>query len=271
MIRKYIAMIKRNVIVVGILVCMGAVLIKIVSTVNEKGKDHLLTLLPPSEQPCPSSRSLRAILVLGQSQGANTGSARTIARSGGSWMFEAGKCWHLQDPVKGPPERGGSIWPTFADRISKPVLVSNLAISGSSITTWTTPPQLKRVQRRIKEMRERGYEPIIVWMNGETDAASGMKAQEYLLHLHRLDRAIPGMRWFITRESRCYDKQSKYAALDEARDQFVGEDPTRRKMGPDLDAISVEFRQGDACHLNRKGQIIVGAEMADTFLRAFGA
>lgn len=185
-------------------------------------------------------------------------------------MFQSGKCWHLQDPVKGTPDRGGSIWPAFADAYAKPLLVSNLAVSGSSIKLWVTPDQIALVRRSLEDLRRRGYNPIIFWMNGETDSASGMTADEYFEHLEALGREFSGSRWFIPRESRCYDKQSKYLPLDEARDRFIAEEPILRKIGPDMDKIPTLLRQSDACHLNRDGQRGYGTLMAAAFADAFG-
>jgi hypothetical protein len=228
----------------------------------KKGVDHLVTLIPAASRPCPDPRAVHAFLVLGQSHGANTGEARMKAVSDQAYSFLDGQCWHLQDPVKGPPENGGSIWPAFADSYARPVLIADMAISGSSIRQWTAPEQIAKVRATIAALRKAGYEPTIFWLNGETDAADAMSADSYLEQLDRLAAAFPDMHWLITQESRCYDKQSRYLPLEEARARFVAADPARRGIAADLDAISVDLRQGDHCHLNRRGQQVFGAALA---------
>lgn len=261
---------RKNILLIALIVLVLVSLYKIFSIGIKEGAGHLVTLLPTPEVHCPEHVRTTAILVLGQSQGANTGEARTIARSPNSFMFQDGKCWHLQDPVKGTPDRGGSIWPAFADSYARPVIVSNLSVSGSSIKLWVTSEKIALIHRSLEDLRRLGYNPVIIWMNGETDSAAGMTADEYLKYLNVLGHEFAESRWFITRESRCYDKQSKYRPLDEARDHFVSFQPTLRKMGPDLDKVPVSLRQPDGCHLNRDGQRGFGTLMGVAFAEAFG-
>lgn len=245
-----------------VLLLVAIVGFRVIVAVREKGVDHLVTLIPAPEKPCPDPSKVQAFLVLGQSQGANTGFARTIAKSDHAYSYLNGKCWHLQDPVKGPPEPGGSIWPSFADSYGLPVLIADMAITGSSITQWTDPEQVAKVQAVLAGMRRAGYEPIILWLNGETDAAANMSTDEYDAQLNRLAAALPGARWLLSRESRCYDRQFRYWPLEEARRRFVAADPARRKIGADLDLLGVDMRQGDKCHLNRQGQRMFGDALA---------
>jgi len=229
--------------------------------VFSKKFEHSVAGLPHWATSCPKNAT--PILVIGQSQASNTGPRRHISFSG-SRAFADGKCYYMRDPMPGTAGRGGTIWPIFADMLSKRVVVANIAISGSAIKQWTMPEQIAKFRRTLADFRAAGYpKPIIIWMQGETDGASRTDAHIYYAHLHKILQIAPNNHWIITRESICYTFQNKWAPLDVARDKIASEFP-KVTIGPDLDAMGLEFRQTDHCHLTDEGQELLAKNLSAT-------
>ena len=227
---------------------------------SQKGFEHSLAGLPHWSTACPQGAS--AVLVIGQSQASNTGPKRHISLSG-SRAFADGKCYYLRDPMPGTGGRGGTIWPGFADRLGRRVLIADIAISGSAIEEWTVPAQLAKVRRTLDDLRRAGYpDPLIIWMQGETNGARRTTAAAYHAQLRTLLQQAPDRRWLITRESICYGMQDKWRPLDEARDRIARAFPNVT-LGPDLDNLGLAMRQEDRCHLTVEGQARLASGLAD--------
>lgn len=236
------------------------VVIFVVALISIRGWEHTLTAIPRINVECPKGTD--AVLVLGQSHASNTGPKRHISWSK-SRSFHVGDCHYLRDPMPGTADKGGSIWPQFADHLGKPVVIANMAISGSSISQWTATDKIKEVGDTLQSMSDAGYpNPLIVFMQGETDAAKGTDAETYLTELRKLHSAAPDSRWLIVRESICYEKQAKWKALDQARDALAADHPNVT-VGPDLDHLPLALRQKDKCHLTAEGQEVLGQQIAE--------
>ncbi|MBN8843236.1 MAG: hypothetical protein J0H88_08305 [Sphingomonadales bacterium] len=237
-----------------------AVLI-VFATVSLRGWEHTLTALPHLEAQCPKATD--AILVLGQSHASNTGTKRQVAWER-SYSFDREKCFYLRDPMPGTAGNGGSIWPSFAEFTENPVVIADMAISGSAIEQWTTETQLRKIRRTLAAMKRAGYsEPLVVWMQGETNAARRTGASTYNAELEKLIAVAPRLKWLIVRESVCDDVQVKWRPLDEARDKLAREH-ANVVIGPDLDHIPARLRQEDRCHLTPEGQNLLARQLAES-------
>ena len=226
---------------------------------SQKGFEHSLAGLPHWTTACPQGAP--AILVIGQSQASNTGPRRHISFTG-SRAFASGSCYYLRDPMPGTAGRGGTIWPLFADKLGKKVVIADIAISGSAIEEWTVPKQLARFRRALADLRAAGYsKPLIIWMQGETNGARRTSAAAYGTHLRTLLDVAPDLPWLITRESICYGMQTKWQPLDVARNRLAARF-RNITIGPDLDEIGLQLRQPDHCHLTPSGQERLAAAMA---------
>ncbi|HEV7340864.1 MAG TPA: sialate O-acetylesterase [Sphingopyxis sp.] len=227
--------------------------------ISVRGWEHTVTALPQIEAKCPEGTD--AILVIGQSHASNTGPKRHISWSR-SYSFDGGACYYLRDPMPGTAGEGGSIWPKFAEFLRKPVVISNLAISGSAISQWTADTQRAKIRQAITDLDRSGFpDPLIIWMQGETDAAKSTDTTTYHAELTKLFATAPKHRWLIMRESVCYGKQTKWKPLDEARDQLAAENPNVT-IGPDLDLLPLPLRQRDKCHLTAEGQEVLARQIA---------
>jgi hypothetical protein len=220
---------------------------------------HSLAGLPHWTTRCPKDAT--AILVIGQSQASNTGPRRHISFSA-SRAFADSQCYYLRDPMPGTAGRGGTVWPEFADKIGKRLVIEDIAISGSAIEEWTAPDQLRRFKTAITQLHAAGYpNPIIILMQGETNTATHTTAASYYQSLHSLLEVAPKNDWIITRESVCYARQRKWVPLDIARDRIAREFPNVT-IGPDLDQIGIALRQPDHCHMTPEGQTLLAGELS---------
>lgn len=209
---------------------------------------HLLTRLPDTPVDCPANAP--AIIVFGQSDGANTGDRRRIGPEG-SYVFADGRCFRLKDPVRGGTDGGGSIWPALAAHLQPPVVVINQSVSGASIAELGGAP-LASLRATVAAAKAKGIRPAYtIFMQGDTDAVRGTSADAYLARLRELRSALPG-RWIIPEGAFCTPGVSQ-SALGIARRQLAGTDPLV-KVGPDLDVLGLRYRRADRCHFNRRGQ-----------------
>lgn len=225
--------------------------------------DHALTKLPHIATRCPDDAFV--VAVFGQSQATNSGDRRRIGPLG-SYAFHEGACYRLRDPVPGAQGGGGSVWPAFAEALGRPVVIVDGAVDGASIQQLAAGP-LARLKRQIALARGRGLEPdVLIYMQGETNAAQKSSAILYLAYLRHLREHLPGP-WLVTRQSRC-GEVSGWEPLNRARFDLARLDPGVR-IGPDLDRLGSEFRH-DGCHLNRDGQDRVGRALARAVLREWG-
>jgi lysophospholipase L1-like esterase len=164
--------------------------------------------------------------------------------------------------MPGTAGRSGSIWPSFVDALGRPVVIANLAISGSAIDEWTTRASVARIRETLGQLRTAGYpNPVIIWMQGETDGGRRTTADTYFRQLETLMTVAPSVPWLLTRESICYDNQRKWQPLDDARNRLRAIHPNVT-IGPDLDRIPLALRQADRCHLTTAGQDRLARELA---------
>ena len=99
-------------------------------------------------------------------------------------------------------------------------------------------------------------------MQGETDGARRTSAAAYHAQLQKLMTLAPQLRWLMTKESICYDVQTKWTPLDAARERLARE-RSNVTIGPDLDSIPLAQRQGDKCHLTPEGQELLATALAN--------
>jgi hypothetical protein len=225
-----------------------------------KGWVQVVTALPHLPVRCPPKKT--AILVIGQSQASNTGQYRRIPNYDKAFAFADGKCFHLRDPVPGTLGRSGSIWPIFVDNLKSEIIIANISISGSSIEQWTTKAAKYKIASTIRSLNQAGYSaPIIILMQGETNAGLKTSRASYRNSLKKLIGVAPYHKWLITRESICFDNQTKWHPLDEARNDVALQNKNI-VIGPDLDKIPLNMRLNDRCHLQKSGQDWLAMQMS---------
>lgn len=219
-------------------------------------RDHLIAKLPKIDRECPSD--VLVVVVFGQSQAANSGELRKIGPPG-AYFFHDGLCYHLRDPVLGASGRGGSVWPEFANRLGRDVMIINGAVNGASIQELAGAP-LTRLRRQIDLAANAGYRPdLTIFMQGETNGAQRSSASSYLARLKELRAALPGP-WLITLDSACYGLPA-WQPLNAARRTLASQE-SEVALGPDLDRLGLRYRQADKCHFNALGQERAAEQLA---------
>lgn len=255
---------------VGYLLLAGVAAIASYSLIGHQSHNALLTtkieqIVPVRQQVVVSCEELAAmrplvLLALGQSNAGNHGSLPERAPEAVTLIAE-GKCIKATDPLPGGTGTGGSIWQRLpamlsTQNISRPVLLSVLAVDATSIEDWTSPgsPLVKRLLEHLGSMQRLGLTPdFVLWQQGEADALSGVSSADYSTGLDRLAAILNGggstVPIILARSTIC--RSDPHVAIRNAIQAKVSSDPGFR-LGPDTDVLSAStFRDG--CHMTTDG------------------
>ena len=223
---------------------------------------------PPAriERPClPVSGRTAVIVVHGQSNAGNFGSARHTARDGvDNFDPVTGKCFAAADPLLGADGMGGSFATRLGDilieagRYDRVILVP-LAIGGASLFFLNNEGALV-VTNGIAKLKAAGLTPThILFQQGERDALETTSAGQYASLLHQLvkrfrDAGIDAP-FYLSRSTKCdYARPTNIAAVRAGQLAAVDEALDVRQ-GPDTDTIGNEGRSSDGCHMNEIGTL----------------
>ena len=223
---------------------------------------------PPAriERPClPVSDKTAVIVVHGQSNAGNFGSARHTARDGVDNFDPAtGKCFAAADPLLGTDGMGGSFATRLGDiliqagRYDRVILVP-LAIGGASLFFLNDEGALV-ITNGIAKLRAAELTPThILFQQGERDALMTTSAEQYASLLHQLvnrfrDAGIAAP-FYLSRSAKCdYAGPTNIAAVRAGQLAAVNEALDIRQ-GPDTDTIGNEGRVSDGCHMNEIGTL----------------
>jgi hypothetical protein len=229
-----------------------------------------LARLPPPparvERPCgPVSGKTAIIVVHGQSNAANYGSARHAAREAvDNFDPASGKCFAAADPLLGTDGIGGSFATRLGDiliqagRYDRVILVP-LARGGASLA-FLNSEGAGLTTSGIAKLKEAGLTPThILFQQGETDAVSTTTAQQYVSLLHQLAKRFRAAGFeapfYLSRSAKCdYVGPNNVAAVRAGQLSAVDESLNIRP-GPDTDTIGNEGRGPDGCHMNEAGTL----------------
>jgi hypothetical protein len=238
-----------------------AAAVSVFPVLQGKSWEHYLVRLPNPMQTCATDHPF--IIVIGQSQAANSGVSRHFGARGAQ-MFHDGSCRALRDPIAGATSNGSSVWPHFSQALGRPVVLLDAAVKGSAIEDWTAPASTNRrdFQADLRDATRQGLRPaLVIWMQGEADVERKLSATQYARHLILLKKQIGvDARWLIVREGRCR-ALTQTQQLELGRQQAAKADRSF-VLGPNLDDLGPEFRH-DGCHFNPVGQGLVGSRLAD--------
>lgn len=223
---------------------------------------------PPAriERPCgPVSGKTAIIVVHGQSNAANYGSARYTAREAvDNFDSVSGKCFAAADPLLGADGMGGSFATRLGDmliqdgRYDRVVLVP-LARGGASIA-YLNSEGAELITNGIAKMKAAGLAPThILFQQGETDAVSKTTAEQYASLMHQLVRRFRAAGFdapfYLSRSTKCdYVRPANMAAVRAGQLAAVNE-ALNIRPGPDTDTIGNEGRSPDGCHMNEAGTV----------------
>jgi hypothetical protein len=230
-----------------------------------------LAALPPPppariERPCEPVSGMTAIIVVhGQSNAANYGSARHTAREAvHNFDSASGKCFAATDPLLGADGVGGSFATRLGDMLIqdgryKRVIFVPLARGGASIA-YLNNEGAELITNGIARLKAAGLTPThILFQQGETDAVLTTTSEEYASLLHQLVQRFRAAGFdapfFLSRSSKCdYNGPNNIAAVREGQLAAVNETLNIRP-GPDTDTIGNDRRAADGCHMNEAGTL----------------
>jgi hypothetical protein len=223
---------------------------------------------PPArvERPCgPVSGRTAIIVVHGQSNAANYGSARHTSREAVDNLDPAsGKCFAAADPLLGADGPGGSFATHLGDILIQAgrydrVIFVPIARGGASLA-FLNSEGAELTNNGIAKLKAAGLTPThILFQQGETDALMTTTAEQYAALLHQLVKRFRAAGFdapfYVSRSAKCdYAGPNNSAAVRAG--QLAAIDATLNiRQGPDTDAIGNEGRSADGCHMNEIGTV----------------
>lgn len=237
---------------------------------TEYARQAELARLPPPpvrvERPCgPVSGKTAIIVVHGQSNAANYGSARHAAREAvDNFDPASGKCFAAADPLLGADGMGGSFATHLGDILIQDgrydrVIFVPLARGGASIA-FLNNEAAELITNGIAKLKQAGLTPThILFQQGETDAVSTTTAEQYASQLHQLVKRFRAAGFnapfYLSRSTKCdYVGPNNIAAVRAGQLSAVN-DALNIRPGPDTDTIGNEGRSPDGCHMNEAGTL----------------
>jgi hypothetical protein len=215
---------------------------------------------------CPDPKRTLVIVTGGQSNAANSNSRLSETRPGDNvFVWFDGRCYVARDPVAGASSAMGSLWPllglNLAKETGRPVLFINGAISGTQVADWLDPRSgyYDALAKRVAQAREAGYEAeIVLWHQGETDAATGTDTVALTRDIgnltQKLLKDIPKSTLYLFRASKCIgDKRKNGVAAVIAAQEQAGKNNNRIVVGMNTDELDNDYRW-DTCHFNSRAR-----------------
>lgn len=219
-----------------------------------------------------------AILIFGQSNGANSGAEPyTPKRAVYNFNLFDGHCYVAKDPLLGCTESRGNVMTRMADMLIErdvfdSVLLAPISVGGSRIEEWTPGGvRHRRLQVALQRAKERNIAfTHLLWHQGESNSRADGDGPRYVACFRQIHTAIRrygvGAPIFVAQATVCCSPLNE--AIRTAQAEVV--DPQLGIFaGPDTDTIGPEDRFDD-CHMTASG-LVKHAEMWTTILSAYEA
>jgi hypothetical protein len=203
------------------------------------------------------------ILILGQSNGANSGAVPYVPvhRVFNFNVFD-GNCYIAKDPLLGTTDFRGNFASRLADLLIErgtfeSVLLAPISVGGSRIEEWTTGGvRHRRLQVAIARAREQDLRfTHVLWHQGESNAGPDADRDVYIecfmniqaaLHWYGVEAPI-----YVAQASLCRNPPDE---IIRSAQRAVVNPQLGILPGPDTDVIGFEHRF-DGCHMAESGLI----------------
>lgn len=216
--------------------------------------------------PCPPQTDRTAVLlIIGQSNAANTGGERFASQSGRVAAYFDGKCSIAASPLLGISGLAGEPWSAIGDRLVSngsfdEVVLIPAAIGGSSLKQWMPGGELNAMLREVVKDAEGRYRIThVLWHQGETDFSIGTSEEAYVSGFQALARDLRN--WgivapiYVSVATRCQETDEQWSAdnpISRAQGR-LGNLGEGFAPGLDTDALLTAIDRSDGCHIGGSG------------------
>lgn len=233
------------------------------------------------EKPCP--QDALTFFVIGQSHAAN--SMKPPVPSDGNpelLNYFNGKCYLLADPILGPTDRLGSLWPAFAQKlhphVNKPVVIMSYAFNGTSAAQWLPgETEYGLLARAMKEAKlytaQGGTVEYVIYDQGQMDAMRRTPKEIYAANLKIIfdyvQAEIPGDQTFLIHsQSWCTAYNPPVPYIIGAQAEFAAARPDTAVFF-NSDTLDDTYRH-DKCHFNGKGRAVIAEKLVEAVMQKEG-
>jgi len=219
------------------------------------------------ERSCgPPSERTAIIVIHGQSNAANYGSSRYVARHAVDNFDPAtGKCFAAADPLLGADGIGGNFGTPLGDILIETgryerVIVVPIAVAGASLATLNHEFAY-RIENAILKLKAAGLTPThFLFQQGEKDAVLTTTEVQYVSALHQLVARFRAAGFdapfYLSRSAKCDIAEPKNLAAVRSAQGAAINAALKIRLGPDTDTIGNDGRNpDDGCHMNQAGTL----------------
>lgn len=216
--------------------------------------------------PCPPQTDRTAVLlIIGQSNAANTGGQRFRSQTGRVAAYFDGKCTVAASPLLSTSGIGGEPWSAIGDRLvsgggfDEAVLLP-AAIGGSALAQWISGGDLHALLEQVVKDAQRHYRIThVLWHQGEIDFSAGTTEDAYVSGFQSLARDLRTLGVtapiYVSIATRCEqtdDLWSRDNAISRAQ-RRLGNSGEGFAPGVDTDTLLGDLDRSDGCHFGGSG------------------
>jgi hypothetical protein len=226
-----------------------------------------------TEIACPAQTERSAIiLVIGQSNAANSGGQRFASTTARVFDYANRKCSIAASPLLGNSGISGEPWTAIGDRLVSnghfdSVVLVPAAIGGSGLSEWIAEGRLRRMLKEVVQDAQRLYRIThVLWHQGETDLAIGASEESYVAGFKSLAGDLRGLGIaapiYVSTATHCEPIDVHWSPdnpISRAQ-RRLGNSGERLMAGIDTDALLNPLDRYDACHVSGTGlaKVIAG-------------
>ncbi|MEA2757864.1 MAG: hypothetical protein QOH65_477 [Methylobacteriaceae bacterium] len=214
---------------------------------------------------CPAQTERTAVLlVIGQSNAANSGGQRFPVSSGGVAAYFDGTCQLAASPLLGASGVAGEPWSAVGDNLVAAgsfdnVVIIPAAVGGSRLSEWIGEGQLHSMLKSTVEDARKHYRIThVLWHQGEGDFSLRTSEDAYVSGFNSLARDLHG--WGVTAPiyvsitSHCGDGESWSPDNPVSRAQRrLADSAEGFTAGVDSDSLLDALDRFDGCHMAGSG------------------
>ncbi|HEY7229030.1 MAG TPA: sialate O-acetylesterase [Pseudolabrys sp.] len=210
------------------------------------------------------------IIILGQSNAANHGSGRYVAKHRvDNFNIYDGKCYRAEDPLLGASGDGGNFATRLGDKIIEDglfdrVILAPIGMGGTTVEQWADEGMFnRRIPVLIRRLYDAGLSAdFILWHQGEGNAGmgdrDGRQYRKNLLEVVETFRRYGVTAPFLVALATLCGEPHPNAQNIRAGQKGAVDPSASIYQGPDTDIIGVDYRW-DKCHFDELGLSLAAA------------